>query len=137
MSAAILDAIKTWLYADTGGTGILTAEVDRIYHRECPTNPSLPLVVYGLQGAEVMFGFNESSTETYALECTIWANGDTAGATSALGIDVKLRARLDKAVLSPTGYDRITIRLAQPGIAALDGETVAVTSVYRIQGTRT
>jgi hypothetical protein len=137
MSAAILDAIKTWLYADTGGSGIHTAVAGRIYHLEGPTNPTLPLVVYGLQGAEVMFGFNDAAQETYALECTIWANGDTAGAANALGIDVKLRARLDKAILSPTGYDRITIRLAQPGIAALDGETVAVTSVYRIQGTRT
>jgi hypothetical protein len=135
MSTQILGALKHWIDTESGAS--FTASVgDRVYHLEAPEGTTLPLAVYGLVDASHVFGMDGTTSETYTLEVTVYGRTVDGGAHAALTIAQKAVNRLDKAVLSPTGYDRLTIRVSRQPVATIDGEAVAVTTAFRLEGTR-
>lgn len=136
MSKAITDAIYAQLIASQGAGTLHAAVSGRIYHVVAPENATLPLVVFGAVSSQPSVNFDGSTTETVRVEFTIYGQGFEAGAAAAQAIDDKLLAAIEGQVLSPTGYDRLTIRCESRGVASAVEDAVGITSVYRCVGTR-
>jgi hypothetical protein len=137
MSLAIVNAIYTQLTTDQTAGSLYAAVSGRIYHLQSIENGTLPLLVFGVVSCTPAYNFNGSVTETTLVEFTIYNDAFGAGAAAIGAIEAKLLTTLDNVVLSPTGYDRLTVRCEQRGVSSMVEDAIASTSVYRCIGTRT
>jgi len=136
MSKAITDAIYGQLTASQIAGTVYAALSGRIYHLEAKENETLPLLVFGAISNMPEVNFDGSTTETCMVEFTLYGQGYEAGAAALQAIDDKLLTCLEGQILSPTGYDRLTVRCRERGVPSKVEDAIAITSVYRCVGTR-
>ena len=148
MSAALITAVYDWLAADTGVGGFAETTVSnavgtRLFHVTGPEDVSLAagaVCVFTIASAAgIDRGFDGSQTETWRMAFSIWIATELAtssGPAAALGVDAKLRTRLDGQRLTATGYDRALVRVVSAGACVIDEDAYRVDSEYTITATR-
>lgn len=142
MSAAIITAVYDYLAAEPSGTSFREAVTDRYYHLIAPDGVGVaagPVAIYAITGAaspiRYMPGFDE---EEYTMQFDIFVDDRAATPdVTALGIDEKLRSRLDRAVLTVSGYDRVRVLCTSRGVATPDAASIRVSSQFSLRGFRT
>lgn len=130
MSKAILDALYTRLSGSTLGTTLS----GRIYLSEGPPNALLPLLVYAPDNYTVSRIFGGVERHDLAIDFTFYQRVED-------GTNIHtLRDQLATALatkLSPTGFDRCVLLIADRGTPAFADDAWSLTDRYRATGFKT
>ena len=123
---AILDALKTRLYATSSLTTPLSS---RIYLDEAPANALLPLVVYSATNsvATPMFGGGVRYDITVDFTINYANSGTTDIHTIADAIATALAT-----TMAATGFDRVTAVKQSGGVPSFQNDAWSMTETYRL-----
>lgn len=125
MSKAILDALKTRLYASTS---LMTALGNRAYLDSGPVNAALPLLVYRSTGVRTtpIFG----SVTRYDLDFEFQFFFNNTGTQDIHTVSALLKTALSTP-LSPTGFDRATFVRGEAGAPSFSDDSWTMIETYR------
>ena len=125
MSKAILDALKTRLYATTALT---TTFGSRIYLDVAPANASLPLMVY--RAATDMLVPHFGGVTRHDLEFEFQLFFDNTGSQTIHTAASQLATALSTPI-TVTGFDRATFVRTEAGIPSRTDDSWSMTERYR------
>lgn len=124
MSKAILDSIKTALYADATLTSALGS---RIYLDSAPHDAFLPLLVYRIAKMDTAPMFGSVTKFTMAIEFQLYYS-NAAVATAYTARD-RITAIL-ASTTAPTGFDRCTFVRTESGVPSILDDSWTIIDRY-------
>lgn len=124
MSKAILDAIKTRLYATTALT---TPLASRIYYNSAPANAYLPLLVYTATVRTTPF-FGSVTRHELEIEFAIQYNNETG--TDAYAISDAIASALSTSI-SVSGFDALRATRLERGVPSFSDDGWTMTERWR------
>ena len=126
MSQAILNALKTRLYATTALT---TTFGSRIYLDQAPANAQLPLLIYRTPQVTTtpMFGSIVMHRADFEFQMFFDGTGSQTIHTGAANLATALATPL-----TVSGFDRATFQRIQAGVPSKTDDSWSMTETYRM-----
>lgn len=126
---AILDAIKTRLYATSALTTPLGGATPRIYLDSAPADTPMPLMVYKPQADNLSRMFGGDTRHQFDISFEIYVEASTPSQLHTLA------AALGTAfatTLTVTGFDRATVTRQTAGVPSFSDSAWSIVEVYRV-----
>lgn len=126
---AILDAIKTRLYATSALTTPLGGATPRIYLDSAPADAPMPLMVYKPQPDNLSRMFGGDTRHQFDISFEIYVEASTPSQLHTLA------AALGTAfatTLTVTGFDRATVTRQTAGVPSFSDSAWSIVEVYRV-----
>lgn len=135
MSQAVIKAFYDKLVSATGAGTFYAAVSGRIYSGQGPEDCDLPYAVFHLITNTESDTFVDEGTE---INFQINVYGEKKlGLKAVMDINDKLRALLNHAAISASGWDTSKILCITAGIPTINEEDIDIRSEWRLYGTKT
>lgn len=134
MSQAILEGLKTKLYAATGAGTLRNALTDRIYQDHAPPDTALPYMRFMQVDGQVERYCGGVNAHAATVQFDLY--GTTDAGWEALGdVEEILYALLEEFALTVAGHDRGLCTFQSRGVRAVDEDANVLTSTVLIEAT--